>query len=144
MNRGWFIFGIAFTITTLWISGLWSFTWGETNAENAADVILVDNHLLISGSQKSAETIEDDILLLNLSLSGTTEWARHTQVNLWDRANSVIPLSGGGFAYAGYCGQPAPPGITSWAKPTLLETPFGCTTMALGTSTNELMRWLKP
>lgn len=105
MNRNLFTIGFMFTIFTFWIGGLGSFTWGGTNVEYGADVIIIDGGILISGSQKSSETIEDDVLLLNLSLDGTTTWARLTNKTLWDRANCVIPLaSGSGYAYAGYCG----------------------------------------
>ena len=105
MNRILFTIGFMFTIFTFWIGGLGCFTWGGTNVDYGADVIIIEGGILISGSQKNSETIEDDVLLLNLSLDGTTTWARLTNKTLWDRANCVIPLaSGDGYAYAGYCG----------------------------------------
>jgi hypothetical protein len=97
------LFVLVFSVT-LSAQLRWTGTWGGTNGENGTDVILDGNNLLICGSQKTAETIEDDILLLNISPLGVENWHRDTQVNLWDRANAIIPLSGGGFGYAGYRG----------------------------------------
>jgi len=79
-------------------------TWGGSNGEYGADVLLSGSNVVIAGSQKTSETIADDALLLSLTLQGSENWVRLTQVNQWDRANGIVPLSAGGFAYAGYCG----------------------------------------
>ena len=84
----------------------WIQSYGETGLESASDLIETSDGGFAIAGYKSLGGGEYDFILIKTDSAGNLEWDRAYNRTRYDRAESLVETSDGGFAIAGYVGRP--------------------------------------
>ena len=81
---------------------IWSQVYGSSEEEVAKSLVQIsDGGFLVAGHTKAVD-IDGDAWLVKIDGSGKVDWNRTYGGEDWDRVNSLIKTSDGGYALAGY------------------------------------------
>ena len=81
---------------------MWNQTYGSSEEDVAKSLVQIsDGGFVVAGYTKAFD-IDGDAWLVKTDASGNVEWNRTYGGADWDRANSLIKTSDGGYALAGY------------------------------------------